>query len=67
MLLEVADDANSLGQLEGRAREVDNSRGLFDIQLPESRGGGLMERSADGRSVGGGGSLDVRVEIEGRV
>ena len=32
----------------------------LDIQVPESRAGGLIDRSE-------GGSLEVRVEIEGRV
>ncbi len=35
-------------------------RAPLDIQLPESLGGGLMDRSV-------GGSLDVRVEMEGSV
>ena len=38
----------------------ENLQALFNIQDPESLGGGLIERSE-------GGSFDVRVEIEGRV
>lgn len=45
-----------------------NSRALFDIQLPpESLVGGLMDKSAGALSFDGGGSFEVRVEMEGRV
>lgn len=40
---------------------------LFDIQVPESRGGGLIDRSEWPLSLVGGGSFEVSVEIDGSV
>jgi hypothetical protein len=45
-----------------------HSRALLVIQLPESLGGGLIDKSVGALSLdGGGGSFEVSVEIEGSV